>query len=78
MAFSHDGLHWGKAIECPEINVPGDTHNNALWAPPLGEYVGFTRMRSRPRGRQVARTSSKDFLKWSKAEVVLEGVENHL
>jgi hypothetical protein len=40
--------------------------------------VGFTRTWARPRGRQVARTSSKDFLNWSKAEVVLEGMENHL
>jgi hypothetical protein len=78
VAFSHDGLNWSKAIECPEIDVRGDTHNNALWAPTLGEYVAFTRTWARPRGRQVARTSSKDFLKWSKAEVVLEGVENHL
>jgi hypothetical protein len=78
VAFSGDGLHWGKAIECPEANVRGDTHNNAFWAPTLGEYVGITRTWARPRGRQVARTSSKDFLKWSKAKVVLEGLENHL
>ena len=78
VAFSGDGLHWGKAIECPEANVRGDTHNNAFWAPTLGEYVGITRTWARPRGRQVARTSSKDFLKWSKAKVVLEGLEDHL
>ncbi|HUS71858.1 MAG TPA: hypothetical protein VMY06_02245, partial [Sedimentisphaerales bacterium] len=78
VAFSHDGLHWGKAIECPEANVRGDTHNNAFWSPTLGEYVGITRTWARPRGRQVARTSSKDFLKWTKAEVVLEGLEDHL
>jgi hypothetical protein len=78
VAFSHDGLNWSKAIECPEINAQGDTHNNAFWAPTLGEYVGFTRTWAPPRGRQVARTSSKDFLNWSKAEVVLEGLENHL
>jgi len=78
VAFSHDGLHWGEAIECPEANVRGDTHNNAFWAPTLGKYVGITRTWARPRGRQVARTSSKDFLKWSGAKVVLEGLENHL
>ncbi len=78
VAFSHDGLHWGEAIECPEANVRGDTHNNAFWAPTLGEYVGITRTWARPRGRQVARTSSKDFLKWSRAKVVLEGLEGHL
>lgn len=78
VAFSGDGLHWGEAIECPEANVRGDTHNNAFWAPTLGEYVGITRTWAKPRGRQVARTSSKDFIKWSSAEVVLEGLENHL
>lgn len=78
VAFSGDGLHWGKAIECPEANVRGDTHNNVFWAPTLGRYVGITRTWARPRGRQVARTSSKDFLKWSKAKVVLEGLEDHL
>jgi len=78
VAFSGDGLHWGEAIECPEANVRGDTHNNAFYAPTLGEYVGITRTWAKPRGRQVARTSSKDFLEWSAAEVVLEGLEDHL
>jgi hypothetical protein len=78
VGFSPDGIHWSDAIECPEANVRGDTHNNALWAPTLGEYVGITRTWAKPRGRQVARTSSKDFLKWTKADVVLEGIENHL
>ena len=78
VGFSRDGIRWSGAIECPEANVRGDTHNNAFWAPTLGEYVGITRTWAKPRGRQVARTSSKDFLKWTKADVVLEGMENHL
>jgi hypothetical protein len=78
VGFSPDGIHWSDAVECPEANVRGDTHNNAFWAPTLEEYVGITRTWAKPRGRQVARTSSEDFLKWTKAEVVLEGVENHL
>jgi len=78
VAFSTDGIHWGKAISCPEIKVAGDTHNNALWAPTLGKYVGITRTWGAPRGRQVARTESDDFLKWTKAEVVLEGLEKNL
>ncbi|MFC1636303.1 family 16 glycoside hydrolase [Planctomycetota bacterium] len=78
VGFSPDGIHWSDAIECPEANVRGDTHNNAFWAPTLGEYIGITRTWAKPRGRQVARTSSKDFLKWTRAEVVLEGIENHL
>lgn len=74
VAFSADGVHWGEAIPCPEVDVAGDTHNNALWAPTLGKYVGITRTWGR-KGRQVARTESDDFLKWSKAKVVLEGAD---
>jgi hypothetical protein len=73
VAFSADGLHWGQAILCPEANVRGDTHNNAFWAPTLGKYVGITRTWGQ-QGRQVARIESDDFLKWTKAEVVLEGL----
>ncbi len=43
VAFSADGIHWSPAIACPEADVPGDTHNNAFWAPTLGKYVGITR-----------------------------------
>lgn len=72
VAFSADGIHWSKAVPCPEVDVAGDTHNNALWAPTLGKYVGITRTWGK-QGRQVARTESDDFLKWTKAQVVLEG-----
>jgi len=74
VAFSADGIRWSKAIPCPEVDVAGDTHNNALWAPTLGKYVGITRTWGK-QGRQVARTESDDFLKWTKAEVVLEGLD---
>ncbi|KPJ76935.1 MAG: hypothetical protein AMS14_01435 [Planctomycetes bacterium DG_20] len=74
VAFSADGIHWGKAIRCPEVDVAGDTHNNAFWAPTLGKYVGITRTWGK-QGRQVARTESDDFLKWTKAKVVLEGAD---
>jgi hypothetical protein len=75
VAFSSDGIHWGKAITCPEADSAGDTHNNAFWAPTLGKYVGITREWGDSFGRQVARTSSSDFLNWSKSEVVLEGLD---
>jgi hypothetical protein len=79
VAFSADGIHWGKAIACPEIKVAGDTHNNALWAPTLGKYVAITRTwGGADRVRQVARTESDDFLKWTPAQVVLEGLEKNL
>ncbi len=76
VAFSADGIHWGKAVTCPEADSAGDTHNNAFWAPTLGKYVGITREWGRPFGRQVARTSSTDFINWEKCEIVLEGLDD--
>jgi len=75
VAFSPDGIHWGPAITCPEADSAGDTHNNAFWARTLGKYVGITREWGETFGRQVARTFSKDFINWSKSEVVLEGLD---
>lgn len=77
VAFSADGIHWGKAITCPEADSAGDTHNNAFWAPTLGKYVGITREWGRPLGRQVARTTSEDFINWRKCEIVLEGLDSN-
>jgi len=77
VGFSADGIHWDKVIPCPEADVAGDTHNNAFWAPTLGKYVGITRSWGDKFGRQVARTESDDFLKWTKAEVVLEGLDKN-
>ena len=73
VAFSADGIHWGPAVACPEADSAGDTHNNAFWAPTLDRYVGITRQWAEPFGRQVARTSSADFVTWEKTEIVLEG-----
>ena len=71
VAFSPDGLRWGALKLCPEINVPGDTHNNAVWSPELGKYVGITRMKTDQ--RLVARTESADFIHWTRAVEVLRG-----
>lgn len=75
IAFSPDGIHWGEAMTRPKADSEGDTHNNAFWAPTLGKYVGITRAWARPFGRQVARTSSEDFINWQHSEVVLEGTD---
>lgn len=78
VAFSEDGINWSDAIACPEADVAGDTHNNAFWAPTLNKYVGITREWGKAKGRQVMRTESNDYLKWSPAELVLEGIDkNH-
>jgi len=124
VSFSSDGIRWDPPATCPEADVPGDTHNNAFWAPTLDKYVGITREWGKytgidgvenkkitevlnptlrrdtyntltisdeitqmffdgneddeKKGRQVARIESKDFVNWTKAEVVLEGMDlNH-
>ena len=79
VSFSADGLHWSRARACGEIEVAGDTHNNAFWAPELGRYVGITRMwGGKPRVRQVGRCDSADFVQWTPAKVVLQGTRADL
>ena len=75
VAFSRDGVHWDSPITCSAANSAGDTHNNAFWAPTLGKYVGITRQWSPSFQRQVARTSSDDFVAWQETKVVLEGLD---
>lgn len=77
VCFSPDGLHWSKVVRCEEIKVAGDTHNNVLWDDRSGLYTGITRMWADGQ-RVVGRTTSPDFLRWTKAEVVFRGLERHL
>ena len=74
VAFSADGIHWGKAIPCPETSMQGDTHNNVFWAPTLGKYVGISRVGG-SHGRAVGRTDSDDFVKWTKGKFVFQGAD---
>ena len=74
-AFSPDGLRWTEPKLCPEIKVPGDTHNNAFWSPEAGKYVGITRLKTDQ--RLVARTESDDFIHWTKAVEILRGDKLH-
>lgn len=78
VSYSYDGIHWKKPIEVEGVDVRGDTHNNAFWAPTLNKYVGITRTWSRKSGRQVARIESDDFINWTKGKVVLQGVNSDL
>ena len=77
VAFSADGIHWDPPMARPEANSAGDTHNNAFWAPTLHRYVGITRTWSKSFRRQVARTSSDDYLNWEKTRLVLEGLDGN-
>ncbi|MCK4294955.1 MAG: HEAT repeat domain-containing protein [Planctomycetes bacterium] len=79
VSFSPYGLHWSQPIECPEIDADGDSHNNAFWAPGLGKYVGITRENyGDPDVRTVTRTESTDFVNWTKAKIVLKGLDPQL
>ena len=80
VAFSSDGLHWGESVLWPEHNVVGDTHNNAIWSPDLGRYVGITRGwvgSADERVRMVPRTESEDFVHWSDPVNVFQGKDTH-
>jgi len=69
---SADGLKWSLPKKCTTVTVAGDTHNNTFWAPTEQKYIGITRTWGN-KGRQVARTESKDFVHWTREEVILEG-----
>jgi hypothetical protein len=75
VSVSSDGLHWEEPTPCEGVEVAGDTHNNAFWAPTLNKYVGITRSWGKEKGRQVARIESEDFVTWTKEKVVLEGID---
>jgi hypothetical protein len=82
VAFSADGLHWSQPVVWPEHTAVGDTHNNALWSPELGKYVGISRNWSGSEGtykgvRTVVRTESEDFIHWSDPVEVMRGVDYH-
>ena len=71
--FSPDGIHWGDE-NVSSSRPRGDTHNNALWAPTLGKYVGFSRGWEEPVQRVVNRVESTNFLDWTDPVVVLSGI----
>jgi hypothetical protein len=78
-ACSADGLRWSSPTLCPEMAAVGDTHNNALWVPELGRYVGFTRLWSQgvyAGVRVVGRSESPDFRHWTPAQPVLQGLDD--
>ncbi|MHC5057896.1 MAG: hypothetical protein ACYTKD_24790 [Planctomycetota bacterium] len=79
IAFSADGVRWSEPVRCEGVKVPGDTHNNVLWAPTLRKYVAITRTWGKnPRVREVTRTTTTDFAEWTEPKVVLRGTEPSL
>ena len=84
--FSSDGLNW-EHRKLPGLDN-GDTYNCVFWDPPRKKYVLFTRnwggtgakgkRYGGGRYRRESRSESPDFLKWSRAKVVIEGLNTDL
>jgi len=81
--FSPDGIRWGKKLNAGPIDR-GDTNQGVWWDEDLNKYVLITRhwggakttgRYGRGGHRQKSRSVSSDFLNWSKAEVVIEGLD---
>ena len=81
--FSADGIRWGKKHNAGNISH-GDTNQAIWWDEDLGKYVLITRRwgganttgrYGRGGHRQKVRSVSSDFLKWSKPELVIEGLD---
>ena len=81
--FSADGIVWGNKHDVGPIDF-GDTNQSVWWDEDLGKYVLITRRwggaittgrYGRMGHRQGVRSESEDFLKWSKTELVIEGLD---
>ncbi|MBI4582828.1 MAG: hypothetical protein HY717_02170 [Planctomycetes bacterium] len=66
--FSPDGLRWSEPLVL-DLGGRSDTRNNVLWSSELSRWVGITRFDFAP--RSIGRTSSEDFVRWSKVQEVL-------
>ena len=76
VAFSEDGLQWSPPIHWPEHDEIGDAHPNAIRS--ADGYIGFMRgNKGEGINRVVMRTTSDDFIHWSKPTMVLEGANLH-
>ena len=68
---SSDGIHWSRMQEGPVIEQGAfDSQNVAFWSPSEQLYVCYFRtfvQTDRGRFRSVSRTTSEDFIHWSKA-----------
>jgi len=69
VSFSADGIHWKPYEENPVLEKYCDTNQNVVYDPLIERYVTFSRLGF---GRRLARSESRDFMHWSKPQLVLE------
>jgi hypothetical protein len=74
VAFSPDGIHWNRPSKEPFSTLVSDTGQSAFWDARLEKYIAYVRAfpgESFPGGpRSVGRMESRDFLTWSKPQLV--------
>jgi hypothetical protein len=70
VSFSADGKQWTNHPDNPVIDFGSDTGQQALWDPERKRYVVFGRFGAG--GRKVARSESKDFIRWSPPQLVFQ------
>lgn len=67
---SADGLRWRRLQDAPIITDGAfDSHNTAFWDVTRKQYVCYLRA-SQQGKKSIARTTSPDFLHWSKSELL--------
>lgn len=67
---SGDGIHWRRLQEAPIITDGAfDSHNTAFWDATRKRYVCYLRA-SQQGKKSIARTTSPDFIHWSKSELL--------
>ncbi len=65
---SPDGIHWKKMREEPILDEGAfDSHNTAFWDTVAGHYVCYLRV-GREGKRSISRSTSRDFLHWTRPE----------
>lgn len=67
---SADGIHWKRLQEEPIITDGAfDSHNTAFWDAARQQYVCYLRAGQKGK-KSIARTTSPDFVHWSKSELL--------
>ena len=70
VAFSADGKDWAEHPSNPVIGQGSDTGQQALWDPDRGVFRALGRFGAG--GRRVAMSESKDFINWTKSQLVFQ------
>ena len=73
VSFSADGKSWTDYEKNPVMALGSDTGQQVVWDPAIRRYVAYGRFGAG--GRRVARSDSKDFIKWSAPQLVFQADE---